>query len=153
MTDTKTKPAGSPTDVSPDHPDITLDSIENGHELGGVQIHHSVIASIARVAALKIPGVVEMSGGIVDGLAGMIGKRSADRGIRVEFQESSVTLELNVVLEYGTRIPHVAWQIQTEVRRAVEQMTGKPVKAVHVVVQGIRLPAAETAAGREVKPA
>jgi len=152
MTETKSRLAPKEADLSPDHPDIPLDSLENGNELGGVQIHHSVIASIARVAALKIPGVVEMSGGIVDGLAGMIGKKSADRGIRVEFQESSVTLELNVVLEYGTRIPHVAWQIQTEVRRAVEQMTGKPVKAVHVVVQGIRLPPQETSPAREAKP-
>jgi uncharacterized alkaline shock family protein YloU len=81
-----------------------------------------------------------MSGGIVDDLAGMIRKKSGDRGIRVDFQESGVVIEIHVILEYGIRIPHVAWQLQTEVRQAVEQMTGKHVKAVQVVVQGVKLP-------------
>ncbi len=94
-----------------------------------------------------------MSGGLVDGLAGMIGKKPTDRGIRVEHENTAVMLELHVVLEFGVRIPHVAWQIQNDVRTAVEKMTGKPVKAVNVIVQGVRMPAAAKAAGQEVLPA
>ena len=150
MNDAKSNTAPASPDVSPDHPELSSEHVENGTELGSVQIHNSVIAAIAREAALKIPGVVELSGGLVDGLAGMIGKKSSDRGIRVEHQDAAVSLELHVVLEFGTRIPHVAWQVQTEVRASVEKMTGKPVKAVNVIVQGIRLPAAEKNAGKEV---
>lgn len=113
--------------------------LEDGNELGAVQIHNNVIATIVRLAALKVPGVVEMSGTFVDGLAGMIGKKAGDRGIRVDIAENAVQLELHVVLEFGVRIPQVAWQIQNEVRQAVEQMTGKSVKAVNVVVQSLRL--------------
>ncbi|OQA28896.1 MAG: hypothetical protein BWY59_00634 [Verrucomicrobia bacterium ADurb.Bin345] len=51
-----------------------------------------------------------------------------------------MVLELHVVLDFGVRIPHVAWQIQNEVRQAVEQMTGKQVRHVNVVVQGLRFP-------------
>lgn len=126
--------------VSPDAPELSAEHVENANELGTVQIHNSVIATIARVAALKIEGVVELSGGLVDGLAGMIGKKSSDRGIRVDFEDSSVVLDVHVILAYGVRIPHVAWQLQTEIRKAVEQMTGKPVRAVNIIVQGIRLP-------------
>lgn len=136
-------------ETSPDHPDVPADHVENGTELGSVQIHNSVIAAIARVAAIRIPGVVEMSGGLVDGLAGMIGKKTPERGIRVELDENAVAIELHVILDYGVRIPHVAWQIQTEVRKAVEQMTGKPVKAVQVIVQGIRMPEVEKGGGDE----
>lgn len=153
MTDPHSPMRRDATEVSPDHPDIPFEHVENGTELGSVQIHNSVIAAIAREAALKIPGVVELSGGLVDGLAGMIGKKTSDRGIRVEHQDAAVSLELHVVLEFGTRIPHVAWQVQTEVRASVEKMTGKPVKAVNVIVQGVRLPAAEKGAGKEVLPA
>lgn len=116
------------------------DGTDEAGELGAVQIHNNVIASIARLAALKVPGVAEMSGNFVDGLAGMIGKRPADHGIRVDLVESAVVLEMHVVMDFGVRIPHVAWQIQNEVRQAVEQMTGKTVKAVNVVVQGLRFP-------------
>lgn len=129
--------------LSPDHPELSAEHVENSNELGTVQIHNSVIAAITREASLKIHGVLELSGGLVDGLAGMIGKKTGDRGIRVESEDTAVVIEVHVILAYGVRIPHVAWQIQTEVRKAVEQMTGKPVKAVNVIVQGVRMPPAE----------
>jgi uncharacterized alkaline shock family protein YloU len=113
---------------------------EEATELGAVQIHNNVISSIARLAALKVAGVAELSGSFVDGLAGMIGKKPMDSGIRVELVDNAVVLDLHVVLEFGVRIPHVAWQIQSEVRQAVEQMTGKSVRHVNVVVQGLRFP-------------
>ncbi len=131
-----------------EHAELSPELVENSNELGTVQIHNGVIAAITRVAALNVPGVVEFSGGLVDGLAGMIGKKSSDRGIRVEFDDSAVTIEVNVVLAFGVRIPHVAWQIQAEVRKSVEQMTGKPVKAVNVIVQSVRMqPAAPAGEG------
>jgi uncharacterized alkaline shock family protein YloU len=142
MSDTARSHKDKDAALSPDHPELSAEHVENSNELGTVQIHNSVIAAIARVAALKVAGVLELSGGLVDGLAGMIGKKSGDRGIRVEFEENSVSLEMHVVIAFGVRIPHVAWQIQTEVRKAVEQMTGKPVKAVNVVIQSVRMPPA-----------
>ncbi len=142
MTEPQTKQGANPALYS-EHPDVTGDAVEAGQEVGSVQIHNSVIGAIARSAAIKVPGVVEITGGLVDGLANIIGKKSADRGIRVDSQDAAVSLDLHVVVDFGVRIPHVAWQIQTEVRKAVEQMTGKPVKAVNVIVQGIRLPAEE----------
>lgn len=113
---------------------------DDGTDLGAVQIHNNVISSIARTAALKIPGVAEMSGTFVDGLAGMIGKKPVDHGIHVEFVDNVVLIELHVTLDFGVRIPHVAWQIQNEVKQTVEQMTGKTVRHVNVVVQGLRFP-------------
>ncbi len=114
--------------------------IEDGTDLGAIHIHNNVISIIARLTALKVPGVVEMSGTLVDGLAGMIGKRASDRGTRVDVDENAVSIELHVVLEYGVRIPQVAWQIQNDVRQAVSQMTGKNVRTVNVVIQSVRLP-------------
>jgi uncharacterized alkaline shock family protein YloU len=124
------------------------DHIEDGTQLGAVQIHNHVIGTIARLAALKVPGVSELSGSFVDGLAGMIGKKPVDRGIHVEVQDNSVVLELHVVLDFGVRIPQVAWRIQNEVRQAVEHMTGKSVKSVNVIVQALRFPG-ETRPGME----
>lgn len=144
-----------PRDVlrSGEQPEAAGEHLEEGTELGAVQIHHHVIATIARLAALKVPGVVEMSGTFVDGLAGMIGKKGVDRGIRVDTKDNAVILDLHVVLEFGVRIPKVAWQVQNEVRQAVEQMTGKNVKSVNVIVQTLRFageskPAAEEEGGK-----
>lgn len=133
-----------------DQQEMNGEHLENDTELGTVQIHNNVIAAIARLAAVKVPGVSDMSSGIVDDIAGMIRKKANDRGIRVTFEDSGVVIELHVIIEYGVRIPNVAWQLQTEVRQAVEQMTGKHVKSVQVVVQGVKLSMPEKSETKEI---
>ncbi|MFA5688680.1 MAG: Asp23/Gls24 family envelope stress response protein [Kiritimatiellales bacterium] len=110
---------------------------ENG--LGSVRIHNNVISVIAAEAAARVPGVVELSGTLVDELADMIGKKSRDRGIRVAVEsENSIVIELTVVLEFGINIPDTCAKLQTEVKDAVENMTGKNVQSVNISVQSIR---------------
>lgn len=106
--------------------------------LGLVKIHNNVIAVIAHEAVSRVPGVIELSGTLVDDLADIIGKRSRDRGVRVEESENAYIVELTTVLELGVYIPEVCARLQLEVRKAVEKMTGKPVKAVNVLVQNVR---------------
>jgi len=129
--------------------DVLEEHVEDGTELGSVQIHNNVISTIARLAALKVPGVAEMTGTFVEGLAGMIGKKAIDRGIHVEEIDNAFILELHLILEFGVRIPQVAWQVQNEVRQAVEQMTGKNVKSVNVIIQSLRFPGEKDEKGLE----
>ena len=106
---------------------------------GRISINNNVIAVIAHETAKKVPGVVELQGSLADDLAGIIGKRSKDKGIRVEKEsEELLTIDLTVVLEFGVRIPDICVQLQSAVKDAVEEMTGQQVYAVNVVVKGIR---------------
>ncbi len=111
---------------------------ETAGEIGAVRIHHRVIAMIARSVTLDVEGVEKMGGSLIEGLANMIS--NADRGVRVVMDEQtqSLCLELHVVLRYGVRIPDVAWQIQTTVKQAVTDLTGKVVTAVDVIIQELR---------------
>ncbi len=112
---------------------------DEGSDLGAIMVHQGVIAIIARIAALKVPGVVEMSGSFTDGIANMIGRNSGESGVRVNMQGQKVDLEMNIVIKYGSNIPQVAWQVQNEVRRAIEEMTGKKVGEVNILIQGVRI--------------
>ena len=106
---------------------------------GKVELHNNVYSSIALDVADKVPGVLELSGTLVDGLADIIGKKSRDRGIRIAVgEEETVTIGLAVVLEFGVNIPEICGRLQSEVRQAVEDMTGKTVQAVNVTVQSLR---------------
>ncbi|MEN7973416.1 MAG: Asp23/Gls24 family envelope stress response protein [Verrucomicrobiota bacterium] len=110
---------------------------ESGY--GQISINNNVIAIIAHETAKKVPGVVELQGSLADDLAGIIGKKSKDKGIRVEKEsEEHLSIDLTVVLEFGVRIPDICVQLQSAVKDAVEEMTGQQVFAVNVVVQGIR---------------
>lgn len=114
---------------------------EEEHDLGSIHIHNSVIAAIARMAASKVPGVVDLVGSLVDDIAGLVGRKQIDRGVHVEIAENSLVIEITLTVEYGVNIPKVAWQVQSEVRQDVERMSGKPVRSVNVIVQGLRTPA------------
>ena len=111
----------------------------SGSGYGQIRINNNVIAIIAHETAKKMPGVVELQGSLADGIAGMIGKKPKDKGIRVEKEnEELLTIDLTVVLEFGVRIPEICLQLQAAVKDAVEEMTGQQVYAVNVLVQGIR---------------
>jgi uncharacterized alkaline shock family protein YloU len=111
----------------------------SGSEYGQIRINNNVIAIIAHETAKKVPGVVELQGSLADDLAGMIGKKAKDRGIRIEKEnEELLTIDLTVVLEFGVKIPEICVQLQQAVKDAVEEMTGQQVYSVNVLVQGIR---------------
>ncbi len=106
--------------------------------LGVISIHNDVIAAIAHEAAMQIGGVADLSGDLLNGLAGMIGKKSVS-GIRVVVDGDAVAIELNVILKHGYKIPDVAMKLQQMVKDSVEDLTGMLVTSVNVVVQGIKV--------------
>ena len=111
----------------------------SGEGVGQIRINNNVIAVIAHETAEKVPGVVELQGSLADDIAGIIGKKAKDRGIRIgKENEELLTIDLTVVLEFGVKIPEICVQLQTAVKNAVEEMTGQQVFAVNVVVQSIR---------------
>jgi len=115
--------------------------IEDQPSLGDIKISHSVIASIVRLAALQVSGVSGVGGSFVDGIAGMFSSKESDRGVRIEEDEGgSYTVELRVIITYGSEIGKTAFDVQMAVREQVEHMTGKPVKRVDVVIEGVKTP-------------
>ena len=65
------------------------------------------------------------------------GKRNFAKGIKVEAGEKETRIDVNIIVEYGVRIPDVAFEIQNRVKKAVEGMTGLKVVDVNVHVQGV----------------
>ena len=120
----------SKKDNLPTNVDVDL---ENG---GTIKYANEVIAIIAGVAASEIDGIAGMctSGGISD----IIGRnRNITRGVKVEVGGEEASVELYIVVEYGSPIQKVASEVQENVRKAIETMTGLHVVTVDVHVQGV----------------
>lgn len=104
----------------------------------GIQISNDVIAVIAGVAVSEVPGVSGMAGGFAGGISEVFsGKKNLAKGIKVDATETEAKIDVNIIVEYGTRIPDVAFEIQNRVKKAVESMTGLKVEEVNVHVQGV----------------
>ena len=115
------------------------------NEVGTIRIADEVVGIIAGMAATEIPGVAGMSGGLVGGIAEMLGKKNLAKGVKVEVGEKEAAVDLYVIMEYGVRLPDIAIQVQENVKHAIESMTGLEVVEVNVNVQGVGF----TAEGRD----
>ena len=119
---------------------VQLDA--NGN--GSVVFATDVIATIAGLAATEVEGVASMAGTAgSSSLADIFTRKnqsskSLTRGVRVDLGENNaVTIHLTIVVDYGSPIPEVAGNIQENVKKAIETMSGLTVSSVDVHVQGV----------------
>lgn len=113
--------------------EINTENTENG-----IEISNDVIAVIAGVAVSEVQGVASMSGSFAGGITEVLsGKKNLAKGIKVDKTENVAKIDVNIIVEYGSRIPDVAFEIQNRVKKAVEGMTGFKVEEVNVHVQGV----------------
>ncbi|MBS4026462.1 MAG: Asp23/Gls24 family envelope stress response protein [Clostridia bacterium] len=106
-------------------------------ELGTIKIANDVVAIIAGLAATEIKGVAGMSGGLVGGIAEILGRKNLSKGVKVEVGVKETAIDLFVIVEFGISIADVAQQIQQKVKEMVEAMTGLKVVEVNIHVQGV----------------
>ena len=107
-------------------------------ENDGIQISSDVVAVIAGVAVSEVQGVAGMAGGFAGGISEVFsGKKNLAKGIKADIEDGKAKLDVNIIVEYGSRIPDVAFEIQNRVKKAVENMTGLVVEEVNVHVQGV----------------
>jgi uncharacterized alkaline shock family protein YloU len=110
-----------------------------GNDIGVVKITEDVVSIIAGLAAVDVEGVASMSGGFAGGIAEALGMKNLSKGVKVEVGEKEALINLYIIVEYGVRIPEVAWNIQEKVKNSVENMTGLTVTEVNIHVQGINM--------------
>ena len=90
---------------------------------GTITYANEVIAIIAGVAANEVEGIAGMctSGGISE----VFGRyRNITKGVKVEIGSEEASVDLYVVVEYGTPIQTAALNVQENVRKAIETMFG-----------------------------
>ncbi len=113
---------------------------ERAAELGKVVVSEEVIATIAGAAAAECYGIVGMaSRRVSDGIAELLGRENLARGVQVAVEGDRVSITLNVVVCYGTRISEVVRNVIDKVRYNVEKATGLKVVRIGINVQGIKV--------------
>lgn len=100
-----------------------------------IRISPGVLATIAGLTTMAVPGVLRTSGGLVSGMAKLVGRDNPTRGIRLRVKDDKVYLDIHVVVEQGADLVRVGSQIQRDVARSVYRMVGLPVAEINVYVQ------------------
>lgn len=110
---------------------------EQEETIGNIKISVDVVTTIAGIAASEIAGV-SMYTSFAAGVAQRLGaKKSTSKGVKVDMNANSVSVDLYIVVEYGVKIPELAWNIQENVKTKIETMTGLDVSKVNIHIEGI----------------
>lgn len=114
---------------------------------GSLQISTEVIGRIARCAALEIEGVAEVSCGRQNKkVKDLLEIASLQSPVTVTMREGTAEITLNLLVNFGVRIPSVAEKVQENVKSAVQSMTNVTVSRVDLVIAGLSAPQEEPAA-------
>jgi uncharacterized alkaline shock family protein YloU len=108
-------------------------------QLGRVTVSPRAIATIAYHAARQSYGVVGLTTkNLMDGITQVIVK-DPTHGIEVKYDDQIISIDIYVIIEYGTRIKSVASSVSNSIKFNVEKALGMPVEQVNVHVRGLRV--------------
>ncbi|MDD5945024.1 MAG: Asp23/Gls24 family envelope stress response protein [Clostridia bacterium] len=110
------------------------------NQYGTITIENEVIARVAGLTAIDCYGIVGMAAkNVKDGLVQLLKRESLTKGIRINIVEERVSIDLHIIVEYGTNITAIAENIISTVKYKVETVCGIAVEQVNVFVEGVRV--------------
>lgn len=94
---------------------------ENDDRLGAVKISEDIIAETALNSSKEIEGFHSF----------------VRKGIRISHNEDGMIMDLYIKVNYGVKIPDIAWNLQEKVKKDIENLIEHKVKKVNIHVQGV----------------
>lgn len=89
-------------------------------------------------AAINTEGVFAMAGQITkENLFENKGKAVMRKGVKLAKEREKIKIDVFLVLEYGFRIPQIAWEAQRNINKALQDMISIPVSAINIHINGI----------------
>jgi len=104
---------------------------------GSVIVSSGVLATIARLTALSVPGVARMNPGLGYEVTRLLRRKVEGDGVHVEVDEDVVSIDLHIVALPGYNMLRLGRQVQAEVARAVEEMVGMPVGDINIHIDDV----------------
>lgn len=102
---------------------------------GKTTVSPDVLTTIARLAALEVPGVSRFAP--VSGGVNRFFKRGTNDGVRIETEENIVYVDLYLALRQNINIREVSRNVQQQVSRAIQEMVGMDVGHVNIHIEDI----------------
>lgn len=107
---------------------------ENKGDHGQIEIADEVIGLIAVTAALEVEGV---QGNVSKSFVELFGKKGQTKCVKIVKDENEIILDMDIIVNFGTKVQVVAQEVQKKIKSTVEMMTGLQVPVVNVSVCGI----------------
>ena len=104
---------------------------------GAVIVSSEVLATIARLTALSLPGVARMNPDLRQEVNRLLRGQARPYGVRVDVEGEVVSIDLHLVALPGYNMLRLGRQVQEEVARAIEEMIGMPVGEINIHIDDV----------------
>ena len=113
---------------------------EKNLELGKISVSKDVVAIIVAMEAIKVKGVVGLTGGRKGLAAPILDKNNLNKGIDVVMAQNQkeVALTVSLVADYSVGIYQTAREVKKNIKKAVETMAGLIVSKVDINVLDVK---------------
>ena len=102
------------------------------------QAGRDVVSGGDVAAALEVEGVGSLAANLGSDIAELLaGKKNLSKGVRITVTESSVTVDISLLVKYGSSVQATARAVQEGVAAAIENASGFTVEGVNVHVAGV----------------
>ena len=116
-------------------------------DLGEIYITTETIRSIVSLNLADVKGVVGSRKSIIKEITDMLRGETneneteeATRTIKVEIKNNKPLINLYIIIKYGVRIPDIAWDIQSRVKKTLMKKLNSDINEIDIHVQGIQFP-------------
>lgn len=108
---------------------------------GNIELSKDAIATVIGAAVTDNYGVVGMvsKNVIRDNVVERLGKENYARGIVLTQENNELTVDVYILVNYGTKISVICQNIQQSVKYNVEKLLGFELNYVNVHVQGVKI--------------
>ncbi len=110
-------------------------------KFGTVDIDNNVIANVVGGAATDNYGVVGMASqnAIRDNVNDILKIENYFKGVQVHQKDNKLSVDVYIIVSYGTKISEVCKTVQSKVKYNLESMLGVTADSVNVIVQGVQV--------------
>ena len=110
---------------------------------GSLQISTDVLAKIARLAALEVGGVAEVTTGNSQNVRRLLSRTGLQKPVSVVLEDGVAAVTVHLTANYGQKIMPLCEKVQENVKQTIQNMTGITVSRVDVLVVGLAQPEAQ----------
>lgn len=104
---------------------------------GTVRISPQVLATIARLTILSVPGVAQLHHDLSSDVDRLFKGKGGGGGVSIELVDDAVVVDLEIIAKRDVNLYDLGRNIQAQVSRAIKEMVGMAVVAVNVHIADV----------------
>ena len=106
--------------------------------IGSINISDQILCACVANSVGKFPGIINLSEEGAEKALDILSRDLAvSDGVRLARKGDNPTVDVFVVVEYGTQIPKLAWELQKKVQEDVLSITGQKITDINIHIEGV----------------